>query len=255
MRMWLLRKIIKVNNALKFESGVNHPIQIRSSNPVLKLLLFSSEICGKFFFNSLTRKLYRYEVNERIVEIPFVLRHLSLPPGVNVLDFGCNRSFLSVNMASLGYKVTGVDLLPYLYWHSNFSFIQGNLLDLNLPSEHFAAITAVSSIEHAGLGFYGDAPDPEADLALMKEFYRILKPGGIVLLTVPFGRAYRDDFTRIYDKDTLLKITKLFRIEREEYYIKKDGENEWNLAGQSFIVNALSENITGCVACVICMKD
>ena len=77
----------------------------------------------------------------------------------------------------------------------------------------------------------------------------------MVLLTIPFGRAYRDDFTRIYDKDALLKMTKPFRIEREEYYIKNDGENEWNLAEQSFIVNAPPENITGCVACVISMKD
>lgn len=253
--MWFMGKIIKLNKTLKFESGVNHPIQIRSSNPILKFLLFSSEICGKFFFNSLTRKLYTHEVNERIVEIPFVLRHMSWSPGVNVLDFGCNRSFLSVNMASLGYKVTGVDLLPYLYKHSNLSFIQGNLLDLNLPAEHFAAIIAVSSVEHAGLGFYGDAPNQEADLAVMKEFYRVLKPGGIVLVTIPFGRASRDDFTRIYDKDALLKMTKPFRIVREEYYVKKTGENEWNLDEQSFMVKAQSENVTGGVACLICMKD
>jgi len=254
--MWFVRRIISLNRVLLFESGVNHPIQIRSSNPILKCLLFLSEVCGKLFFNSLTRKFYQNEVNERIVEIPFVFRNLSCSLGTNILDFGCNRSFLSIELASLGYNVTGVDLLPYFYKHSNFEFRQGNLLEMGLAAEHFSAIIAVSSIEHAGLGFYGDAIKKEADLDVMKELYRVLQPGGKVIITVPFGRARRDDFTRIYDKDTLMKLTSIFRVVHEEYYFKKAEENEWIPAEQSLgIINALSAPLADCVACLVCRKD
>jgi len=64
----------------------------------------------------------------------------------------------------------------------------------------FDAIVSFSSIEHDGLGRYGDPLDPRGDFAAMVEFGSWLKPGGLLYLGVPvccgdegaiFGNGHR----------------------------------------------------------------
>ena len=52
----------------------------------------------------------------------------------------------------------------------------------------FDAIVSISSIEHDGLGRYGDPIDPDGDLRAMTRFRGLLEPGGLLLLAVPMGR-------------------------------------------------------------------
>ncbi len=52
----------------------------------------------------------------------------------------------------------------------------------------FDAAISISSIEHDGLGRYGDPIDPDGDLRAMKEIRRLLKPDGRLYLSVPVGR-------------------------------------------------------------------
>ena len=63
-----------------------------------------------------------------------------------------------------------------------------------LPPEEYAkaptrfdVAVSISSIEHDGLGRYGDPIDPNGDLRAMAEFKDLLKPGGLLLLAVPVG--------------------------------------------------------------------
>jgi len=46
---------------------------------------------------------------------------------------------------------------------------------------------SVSSIEHDGLGRYGDPLDPDGDLRAMKEAKQFLKKDGIMFLSIPAG--------------------------------------------------------------------
>jgi len=46
---------------------------------------------------------------------------------------------------------------------------------------------SLSSFDHDGLGRYGDPVDPNADLQAMRTARTMLKPGGILFLTVPIG--------------------------------------------------------------------
>jgi hypothetical protein len=47
---------------------------------------------------------------------------------------------------------------------------------------------SISSFEHDGLGMYGDPLDPEGDIKAMKKMKRIVKPGGLLFLSVPVGK-------------------------------------------------------------------
>jgi hypothetical protein len=46
---------------------------------------------------------------------------------------------------------------------------------------------SISSFEHDGLGRYGDPLDPDGDLRAMNEACRMLRPGGLLYLSVPVG--------------------------------------------------------------------
>ncbi|KAI1697559.1 hypothetical protein DdX_18446 [Ditylenchus destructor] len=73
--------------------------------------------------------------------------------------------------------------------HPNVSFIHA--LDLvkgrDMYFEAFDFVVSYSSIEHSGLGRYGDPIDPIGDLREMQKVRCIFKPGGLFFFSVPHG--------------------------------------------------------------------
>jgi SAM-dependent methyltransferase len=158
---------------------------------------------------------------ERIVEVPFVHANLKVATGAAILDLGCNHSHFAIQLASLGYRVTGVDLDHYALTHPNLEFRRGDLLDLDIAPESFDAAVAISTVEHCGLGAYGGRQDPAGDLAVVRAVHRILRPGGRFLLTVPCGRAGRvpgPAAYRVYDPPALERLVSGFDVEHAEYF-------------------------------------
>ena len=51
----------------------------------------------------------------------------------------------------------------------------------------FDVALSISSFDHDGLGRYGDPVDPKGDIKAMQEAQALLKPGGLMFLTVPVG--------------------------------------------------------------------
>lgn len=47
---------------------------------------------------------------------------------------------------------------------------------------------SISSFEHDGLGRYGDPLNPDGDLQAMQEMKTVIKPGGILFLSLPIGQ-------------------------------------------------------------------
>jgi SAM-dependent methyltransferase len=56
--------------------------------------------------------------------------------------------------------------------------------------ETFDTLLSISSIEHDGLGRYGDPINPNGDLEAMEKMKRMLVPGGLLFLAVPTGRDF-----------------------------------------------------------------
>ncbi|CAI7880026.1 unnamed protein product [Closterium sp. NIES-53] len=59
--------------------------------------------------------------------------------------------------------------------------------ELEGSSETWDAAVSFSSLEHDGLGRYGDPINPNGDLERMKKIKGLLKPGGLLFLGVPTG--------------------------------------------------------------------
>ena len=162
------------------------------------------------------------DVNERIAEVPFVLTGLSrVPRGGRVLDIGARESLLSFQLASLGYRATALDPRGYPLEHPDLDVISTGVEDL--PEDaRYDAIICLSTIEHLGIGSYGLADQPDADLSGMAAMRRALTPGGILLLTTPFGaEAKVDDLERTYDADGLQRLLGGFEVLELSYLVQR----------------------------------
>jgi 2-polyprenyl-3-methyl-5-hydroxy-6-metoxy-1,4-benzoquinol methylase len=126
----------------------------------------------------------------RTAEYRFVLKNLP-PVGSTILDIGCCDSLLALKLAEKGYQVYGIDTRRYSEKHSNFTFVQEDILGTTFPNGFFDAVIAVSTVEHIGLGAYGDPIHDNADILAVREIHRILKPDGRLIVTTPFAGEYR----------------------------------------------------------------
>jgi SAM-dependent methyltransferase len=122
-------------------------------------------------FPSVAEKVYKVLTTPRIAELPFVHQNLRLKESCkHILEVGCTESRLAMELASLGYEVCGIDIRKYPFKHPNFNFILGDICNAPFQSDSFDAVVSVSTIEHIGLGLYGDPVLPEGDKKALKEW-------------------------------------------------------------------------------------
>lgn len=77
----------------------------------------------------------------------------------------------------------------------------------------FDTIISYSSIEHSGLGRYGDNLDPEGDFKTMNDIYQNLKDNGLLFLGIPVGLdALCWNANRIYGEIRLPLLLEKFRV-------------------------------------------
>lgn len=161
--------------------------------------------------------------SSRKAEYDFIFKHLP-PYGSIILDIGCTDSLLAFRLAQRGYRTYGIDVRDYSEKHSRLNFIRGDILHLPFQDSSLDAVIAVSTLEHIGLGAYGDPLCENADHLAMQDVLRVLKPGGRLIMTVPFCSEHRIAFwhgavERYYDSLTLRNLCDGFKIHAQEFYI------------------------------------
>lgn len=159
-------------------------------------------------------------VNERIVEIPYALAAAAnLPEGSTVMDVGANESLLSLSLASRGLRVLAIDPRGYPLSHPSLHVIREPVQLWRGPDEPVEAIFCVSTLEHLGVGAYEQEPaDLDLDRLVLDRFRSWLKPGGRLVLTVPYGKWKVDEFQRIYDSDRLEDLLKGWSVQDRQAY-------------------------------------
>src|SRR4029079_19803272 len=84
-----------------------------------------------------------------------------------------------------------VDFFDYRPAHLQRSGLTTGSADLTrLPfaDNSIASLSCMHTVEHVGLGRYGDPIDPAGDLKAMLDLNRVLARGGNLLFVVPTGR-------------------------------------------------------------------
>ena len=172
------------------------------------------------------------QINERIVEIPYVFRALSrLAPGAAILDVGAAESTLSMSLATLGYDVVALDPRGYPLSHPRLEGVRSRIDEWAYDGT-FDAIVCLSTIEHIGLASYGQPPDAsEGDVAAMRRMHELAKPGAVLVLTTSFGRAKADSFTRTYDRDGLGALLDGWSVE-DMSFVVHPSPTEWQLVSE-----------------------
>ena len=156
-------------------------------------------------------------VNERIVEQPFVFGAVAraFDGRARILDVGGSESTVGLSLATLGHHVTVVDPRAQPLRHPNLAHATCRLDELPDGGEPFDAAVALSAVEHFGLDHYGVQPsDQRDDLAALRRLLELVRPGGLLVLTVPFAaQPSVDDFQRVYDEDGLAELLRGWAIE------------------------------------------
>jgi SAM-dependent methyltransferase len=63
----------------------------------------------------------------------------------------------------------------------------GSVVHLPFRDDSVPALTTMCVLEHVGLGRYGDPLNPRGTLDAITEIRRVIRPGGIVVYSVPVG--------------------------------------------------------------------
>lgn len=113
-----------------------------------------------------------------------------LPDGSLILEAGCGLGGWVSYLASKGHDVYGVDFEPTTVEQVNaedpsLNISVGDVASLDFPDEYFDAYVSLGVVEHFEEG-------PQVALS---EAFRVLKPGGVALITVPMLNLFRRLFS------------------------------------------------------------
>ncbi len=139
----------------------------------------------KDYFDELYLEIYKKldtpEKNQK--EAEFIRKALDLPPGSHLLDLACGQGRHAVELADMGFRVTGLDFSPVMLQMAvkranernvDVSFVNGDMRDLPFPENHFDGVYSF----YTSFGYFDD----DDNFKVLKEVARVLKPGGRFLI-------------------------------------------------------------------------
>jgi len=175
---------------------------------------------------------YGQKIDERVVEYPWVFAQLPHNPG-RVLDAGSalNHQYLVDRRPLNQAELTIMTLAPEkrCFWSRSISYVFGDLRSTKFASDVFDIVISVSTIEHIGLDntllYTADSTKRESDnlgyQPAVSEFKRVLRPGGLCLITVPFGRSGVHEWYQVFDKQMIDNVVHTF--DPSEYSVEYFG--------------------------------
>ncbi len=184
---------------------------------------------------------YGFGFDERCVEYPWLFSQLHAEPEI-LLAAGSvlNHDFILDQPLFQRKKLHILTLGPEdnCFWHKGISYLYDDLRDVPIRDDYYDTIVCLSTLEHVGYdnSFYKKdkaAREQRADdfVLAIQTLRRILKPGGSLLLSVPFG-AYRQFGTfQQFDQDLLVRAIAAFGKARKvtQTFYRYD-VNGWQVA-------------------------
>lgn len=137
----------------------------------------------------------------KVWEYPWALSRHPLPDGEMVLDAGCGVSTLPLYLAQSGATVVALDVdvrwLTMLRRAARFHDLpvvplMGDMVGLGFPDATFDRVYCISVLEHLPV---------EQQPTAVREMARVLRPGGVLYLTVDYDEhERRSESDVVYDR-------------------------------------------------------
>jgi hypothetical protein len=182
---------------------------------------------------------YGLHLDERAVEYPWVISRLSSGAGT-LLDAGSALNYNAlIELPILKEKTLHIVTLKpeaNCFWKRGVSYAYADLRDLLVRDNFYDEIVCISTLEHVGLNneiYTHEHIDNlnNADYKLAaNELWRVLKPGGHLYLTVPFGQPCDVDWLQQFDSKMVQDLIETLRPNEVLVFYYKYGTNGWNIA-------------------------
>lgn len=142
------------------------------------------------------------------------------------IDISSTLNFCTMISAVIPTKF--YDYRPAKLNLSNLSSEKADLLNLPFLDNSINSLSCMHTIEHVGLGRYGDPINSQGDILAAKEISRVISPKGSLLMVVPVGKP-RLEFNahRIYSYEMVLEMFPAFYL--KEFSLIPDNFEETGL--------------------------
>lgn len=143
-------------------------------------------------------------------------------------DIGSRVDGFIGHLLSFGQEITLIDVRPLDTHIEGVHFIHSDATNLDgIEDESIESISALCSLEHFGLGRYGDTVDPEACFQAFKSICRKVKCGGRIYISLPIGQDHLEfNGCRIFYAQTVINEFKNMKL--VEFSITHHGKIEYH---------------------------
>lgn len=144
-------------------------------------------------------------------------------------DIGSRLDGFIAHLLAAGIDVRMIDIREFPEEIEHLHTIVDDATSLyQIEDESIDSMSALCSLEHFGLGRYGDPVDPEACFKCFEKIQKKLKRGGHLYISLPIGKE-RVEFNahRVFYADTVVECFR--ELQLQEFSCTSQGKIEYNV--------------------------
>ena len=201
-------------------------------------VLDSGDLLGRFARGRRLPRGYGVGLDERVVEYPWALAQ---GPAGRALDAGSTLNHPHVldrfqpRVAELHIVTLAPE--PASFPERGISYVYEDLRALSYGDDRFDTVLSISTLEHVGMetALYGvesaRAADPNGELhSAVSELVRVVAPGGMLLVTVPYGAPEDHGWFRQLDASGVRDLVSSVRGVAGSVAVYQYSANGWQIS-------------------------
>lgn len=145
-------------------------------------------------------------------------------------DIGSRIDGFIAHLLTFREDIFLIDVRPLDHSIPGVSFQQADATNLiGIPDESIESISALCSLEHFGLGRFGDPIDPDGWIKALKSIERTLSPNGHAYISVPIGYEHLEfNAHRVFYAETIINALSSLKLVEFSTICEGDTGIEYN---------------------------